>query len=137
MVSKIIRQNVILKVLAGLSLAVIVYYVFIEIGWDGLTTKQSRKMWRQKILVIYHDVNLGMTKKQVEEIIHAHHWPEELQYQIESFLLLNSPMEMGSQNWFLNIELDKKEKVIGIKIRTTDGPKPANSPEDKLTHKSR
>ncbi len=119
--------------MAGLFLGGIAFYTFVVIGWDGLTTAKSRKIWRQQITNLYNDLKIGMEKEKVEEVINVHKWPPENLYCESSFLVLNSPLEMGARNWVLRIEFDKKEKVIGIKIRTSDGPdyKPSEAPGDK------
>ena len=111
---------------------VVFFYLIFILGWDGFTTAKSRSEWRQKIIAVYNDIHVGMSKEQVEKMINEHKWPVDLVYREKDLFFLNSPMELGATNWTCVVELEKG-RVIKVKVSTSDG-RLKGAPDDKVLH---
>ena len=110
-------------------------YLFGIVGWDGLTTRAERDLWRARSRSIIAELRLGMQLGQVLEIAHRQSWPEDRIWEKGTRMILSSPTEFGASNWVIVLGFSE-EKLSSVRVRTedsiSDDPlyRPDDAPED-------
>ena len=108
---------IIISVFFALFIAIMFFggrYLFVTIGWDGLTTHVERQSWRDRICYIVEDLQLGMSKDQVEQVADKHDW--RYSYVVgskQSEVQLRTPIELWAQNWIVYLTF-KNQRMLHL-----------------------
>lgn len=132
-ISETIKNNKIKIVLIGFFLFACFYYLwFFFLSGDVFMTHSKNEFNRKSLVSIRNDLHLGDDYKKVLE----NFWSKEnddTDLNISVFSserwLISMPAEFGATDWRMYVEFEEG-KVIGYRIRTSDGPKPKDAPED-------
>ena len=115
------KRITIISVFLALLIAISFFggrYLFITVGWDGLTTRVERQYWREMVRRTISDLQLGLSKNQVEQIVKNHNWQNYCMHS-ESEIKLGTPIEFGARNWIVYLAFEN-DLLTEIKIRTED-----------------
>ena len=109
-------------------------YVFGVLGWDGLTTRAKRQLWRERVRAVFREIELGLTQQQVLEIAPKHGWMHPRSNIVsDAEIRLGTPIEFGASNWILILTFSDG-KLVSARVRTEDNInrkyKPVGAPED-------
>ena len=110
------------------------FYAFYIAGWDGLTTRAERQLWRDRIRVVVREIEPDLTQEQVLQIARKHGWKNPSAGIISNAeMRLGTPIEFGASNWILILTFSNG-KLVSAKVRTEDDidwkHKPVAAPED-------
>jgi len=131
----IIILIVVILVSSILSIGV---YLFCKVGWDGMTTKSQRELWRNKTRSVISDLRLGMSERDVRDVLRKNNYGPQNKYgwpvdgsADEGEMRLRTPVEMGANNW-LTILTFEDGYLAAIKVRTEDSIlyRPEDAPPD-------
>ena len=93
----------------------------------------NRETYRTELRAVFHQIQPGMPRAQVQAVIDAGGHPN-LQFAQDDDhrWLLSTPLEFGAQNWVLLVEF-KGQQVSAVRVRTEDSfdHHPAGAPADK------
>ncbi len=114
------------------AVIVIILAVCVKGFWfTEVITHRSNEANRQAIVKLHGEIALGDTREQVLRHYYALRtdslrlhcdWPEEW--------IISMPLEFGALNWTLMLKFDQ-DRISAVRVRTSDGPKPNASPDDK------
>ncbi|MBW8035814.1 MAG: hypothetical protein FVQ79_09340 [Planctomycetes bacterium] len=106
-------------------------YLINKGGWGIFPTPLERQQTRDRICRFVEDLQLGLSKNQVEEIVNKHDLPDISVSHEKSEIRLRTPIEWGAQNWVVYL-IFENDLLSEIKIRTEDSRshKPKEAPPD-------
>jgi hypothetical protein len=107
--------------------------VWVKSFWftEVFRTHKSNEPHRKALVEIHHAVAIGASHADVL----AAYW----QHQTDSLRLfagsptswsITMPLELGASDWNLLFEF-KDNRVVAVRVRTSDGPPPRDGPKDK------
>lgn len=119
-------------VIVGLLICV---YIFVVIGWDFLSTRSERRLWRKKTHEFVKTLDSNTTREKVLEYLSDSEWKKARVYEKDSMIIILTPMEFGAGNWIIELLFDSG-KIKSVRVRTEDDPKfklpPSDAPCDRF-----
>jgi hypothetical protein len=119
---------------AQMGMAALTVGVLAVILWDSpFSSFLHRDRNRREVLALYEDLQLGMTKQQVGDVMDSGKYPHLQFYRGDTGKWSGSaPLEFGAGNWVVLIEF-LREHVSALRVRTADSDHdhPAEAPPDK------
>ena len=119
-----------------IGVAVLIVGVISAILWNPIVDRfLHRETYRGEVRTLYDNVQPGMTKEQVRQVMDSVNYPH-LGFHSEGQLWLGSaPLEFGAGNWVLAIEF-QDDQVSAVRVRKGDGLQefhhPVEAPLDKV-----
>lgn len=105
------------------------FFLFTEV----FTTSSRNETNRQAILKLHNAIRTGDTREEVLRDYYTNRTDRlRLRCDKAEEWVITMPMEFGATDWQLQLEFGQ-DKVSSIRIRTTEGMKPGDSPDDKNT----
>lgn len=106
-------------------------YLINKGGWGIFPTPLERQQTRDRICRLVEDLQLGLSKNEVEEIVNKHNLPGLHIFREISEIELRTHIEWGAQNWVVYLTFEN-DLLTEIKIRTDDSRfhKPKEAPPD-------
>ncbi len=101
-------------------LAVIAIYVFGVIGWDGLSTRRGRTLWRERSCSLIKVIGPEFSKENVVKIAQEHGFSKNwMIHRRASEIRIYTPLEFGACNWVIRLKF-MDNKLTHVMVRTED-----------------
>jgi hypothetical protein len=85
---------------------------------------------RKALMRIHEQARIGMAEEEFRTLFEANKTDELTLARFDDLYDISMPFEVGAKDWRLLASIDNGT-IRELRIRTTDGPKPEGSPEDK------
>jgi len=121
------------KIFNGIVLAIILYIAIFEIF--GFRTILLNRENKKALAIIMNELKIGDSKEQVKNVFYEYKTKTlKLMDDRENSWLIEMPFEFGASDWILWIEFDENDKIVSLKMRTSDSKKlkPKGVPGDKI-----
>ena len=121
-----------LKAILGILIGIWLVW-WIRVFWFGevFSTNSRNEPNRKALTSIYDCISVNSSRADVLACYYRNRTDDlRLLADIQNEWIVRIPMELGAKDWCLRIDFDD-DKVMSVRIRTSDGPKPNNSLPDK------
>ncbi len=119
--NKFIRAGIVALLLA-ISLGVGVKVMF--------SSHRANAGNRQALIRIHDHLTVGQSIEDVRVAFGRYKTDELKFHEDEKEVVITMPLEFGAKDWLLRVEIENGS-ITEVLMRTTDGPKPLGSPDDK------